>query len=77
MKKVKIVSLLALAVGLSGVMAADYPVQPANNGLAKKVIEWIFTDPGLQQNTTLEDRIEAAKAANKMSELILQSIKAL
>jgi len=57
--------------------AADYPVQPANNGLAKKTIEWIFTDPGLQKNTTEEDRIVAAKAANEMSQLIIKSIKDL
>jgi len=76
MKKLVIGGVVASMLA-TGVFAADYPVQPANNGLAKKTIEWIFTDPGLQKNTTEEDRIVAAKAANAMSELILKSIKAL
>jgi len=75
MKKLVIGGVIASMLA-TGVFAANYPVQPANNGLAKKTIEWIFTDPGLQKNTTEEDRIVAAKAANAMSELILKSIKA-
>jgi len=53
-----------------------YPVQPANNWLAEKVINYIFTDKWLEKNTTQEAKIEAAQAANKMSQLIIKSIKA-
>ena len=77
MKKIKSVLLILTGIFVSFTYATNYPVEPANNGLAKKVISRIFTDPGLQKNTTLEDRIVAAKAANRMSELILQSIRVL
>ena len=68
-------SVLTLAIVSSSVFAAEYPVQPANNGIAKRVIQWIFTDKGLAQKTTQEARIEAAQSANALSELILKSIK--
>ena len=77
MKTKLTLSILATGIFVGSSFAANYPVQPANNGFAKKVIEYIFTDPGLAKNTTLEDRIVAAKAANQMSQLILNSIKAL
>jgi len=70
-------TLSLTAFMLSSSFASNYPVQSANNGLAKKTLNYIFTDEGLQKNTTLDARIEAANAANKMSELIVKSIKAL
>ena len=54
---------------------ANYPVQPANNWIAKRVINRIFTDPGLAKHTTLEARIEAANAANELSKLIVKAVK--
>jgi len=74
MKKIFLLLILSIGV-IPSVSASEYPVQATNNGLAKKVINYIFTDQGLAKHTTLEARIEAAKAANGMSELILQSIK--
>ena len=64
-------------IGFSFTFGANYSVKPVNNWLAKKVIEYIFTDKWLAKNTTLEARIEAAKAANKMSQIIVNSIKKL
>jgi len=79
MKKLILTWTLFWVISLSGGIASanNYPVQPANNGIAKKVINRIFTDPGLKKNTTLEARIIAANSANKLSELIIKSIKNL
>ena len=68
-------SMLVVAIAGSSVFAASYPVQPANNGIAKRVIQWIFTDKWLAQKTTQEARIEAANSANVLSDLIVRSIK--
>jgi len=76
-QKTLVASLVVWSLMLSSSFASDYPVQPVDNGLAKKTINWIFTDPGLQKNTTEEARIIAAQDANKMSEIIVNSIKKL
>ena len=68
-------SMVWIAIASSNAFAQDYPVQPVNNPIAKKVIQWIFTDPGLQKHTTIDARIEAAKAANWLSKLVIKSIK--
>jgi len=68
-------SVLTISLLGASSFAINYPIQPANNGLAKKTIEYIFTDTGLAANTTEDARVEAAKSANEMSELIVKSIK--
>ena len=73
--KTLIVSSVLTLSFVSTTFAVEYPVQPVNNGIAKKVVQWIFTDEGLAKKTTLDARIEAANAANGLSELILKSIK--
>jgi hypothetical protein len=76
----KIITILLLIVWLSTSnisFANNTIVEPENNWLAKKVINYIFTDKWLAKHTSLEARVEAAKAANEMSVLILKSIKDL
>lgn len=68
-------SVLWLAFVASSTFAVEYPVQPVNNPMAKKVIQWIFTDEGLLKHTTKDARIEAANSANALSELVIKSIK--
>jgi len=68
-------SIVWLTLVCSSVFAAEYPVQPANNPMAKKAIQRIFTDPGLLKHTTEDARIEAAQAVNGLSKLVLKSIE--
>jgi len=74
--KTKITIWLAVLLSFHSVtFANNFPVEANNNWLAKKVINYIFTDTWLATKTSQEAKIEAANSANKMSELILKSIK--
>ena len=68
-------SVLTMSLLGASSFAADYPVQPVDNWIAKKALNYIFTDEWLAKNTTEDARIEAANSTNAMSELIVKSIK--
>jgi len=80
MIKKTIISIAILSSSIfwiSSVSANNNEIVTPDNGLAKKVINWIYTDQGLLKNTTEDARAEAAKNANEMSKLIVKSIKDL
>ena len=75
MKRVVFITVAFLSLSLGAPALASSRVQPVNNGIAQKVIQWIYTDPELQQNVTNDAKAEAAQSANQMSTLILRAIR--